>query len=50
MSNPADNYYNYPQKEIVLTDTGVLDQVFGIIDRYGVSLLQYFAVFGSYFT
>ena len=38
MSNPADNYYNYPQKEIVLTDTGVLDQVFGIIDRYGVSL------------
>ena len=38
MSNPADNYYYYPQQENALTDTGVLDQVFGIIDRYGVSL------------
>ena len=38
MPNPADNYYDYPQQENALTDTGVLDQVFGIIDRYGVSL------------
>ena len=38
MPNPADNYYNYPQQENALTDAGVLDQVFGIIDRYGVSL------------
>ena len=38
MPNPADNYYYYPQKEYVVTDAGVLDQVFSIIDRYGVSL------------
>ena len=39
--NPADRvYYKYPQphSEPLMTDAGVLDQVFGIIDRYGVSL------------
>ena len=39
--NPADRvYYTYPKplSEQVMTDAGVLDQVFGIIDRYGVSL------------
>tara|TARA_Y100001938_G_C7994128_1_gene381105 strand:+ start:17 stop:343 length:327 start_codon:yes stop_codon:yes gene_type:complete len=38
--NPADAYYYYPktQAERVMTDSTMLDQVFGIIDRYGVSL------------
>ena len=40
--NPADRvYYTYPQpysEQVMTTDAGVLDQVFGIIDRYGVSL------------
>ena len=38
--NPADAYYYYPntQVERVMTDSTMLDQVFGIIDRYGVSL------------
>jgi len=40
MPNPAEAYYYYPhtQAERVMTDSTMLDQVFGIIDRYGVSL------------
>ena len=33
--NPADEQFRNPY---VMTDTGILDQVFSIIDRYGVSL------------
>ena len=38
--NPADKaYYSYSHpSEHLMTDAGVLDQIFGIIDRYGVSL------------
>ena len=40
MPNPAEAYYYYPtpKQEYVVPDTGILDQVFSIIDRYGVSL------------
>jgi len=46
MPNPADNYYYYPTaQEQVVTDPGVLDQVFSIIDRYGVSLFTVLCCF-----
>ena len=39
-TNPADALFFPPphSQQIQMTDTGVFDQVFGIIDRYGVSL------------
>ena len=37
--NPADKVYYQPHSDqVVMADAGVLDQVFSIIDRYGVSL------------
>ena len=45
--NPADAYHYYPhtQAERVMTDPTMLDQVFGIIDRYGVSLFTVLCAF-----
>ena len=43
--NPADQQYFNPHKEIIVTDTGVFDQVFSIIDRYGVSLFTVLCCF-----
>ena len=45
--NPADAYYYYPntQAERVMNDPSMLDQVFGIIDRYGVSLFTVLCAF-----
>ena len=40
--NPADVlFFPTPHiQQVPMTDTGVFDQVFGIIDRYGVSLFS----------
>lgn len=45
--NPADAYYYYPntQVERVMNDPSMLDQVFSIIDRYGVSLFTVLCAF-----
>ena len=45
--NPADAYYYYPttQAERVMNDPSMLDQVFSIIDRYGVSLFTVLCAF-----
>lgn len=45
MSNPADAYYFYPRAEEVSMQQPMVDQVFSVLDKYGVSFFTVLCAF-----
>lgn len=45
MANPADAYYYYPTVQEKAMETGMIDQAFMVLDKYGVSFFTVICAF-----
>ena len=45
MANPADAYYYYPTVQEKVMETGMIDQAFMVLDKYGVSFFTVICAF-----